>query len=101
MSNPHGREGSSSSHGRKSSHGYDGKLKGIIIPHPVTTFQPIYIYRYRVLGQIPKPYNTFLANKPPVIDPFTNTSKPVVTTNKPSIPFDLFEKVSILKVIFS
>ena len=93
MSNPHGREGISSSHEGKSSN--NSKFKGIIIPHPVTTVQPIDIVnRYQVLGQIPKPYNSVLASKPPVIYPFANTSKTLVTTNKPSIPFDLFDKTS-------
>lgn len=80
--------GGSSSRGRAS---YDSKLKGIMVPHPVIPVQPIdVVNRYQVLGQIPKPYNTVLASKPPVIDPFLNTNKQVI--NKPIIPFDICGK---------
>lgn len=81
------RDNTDSSRGGGSSRGrgsYDSKLKGAIVPHPITPIQPVnLVNRYQVLGQIPKPYNTVLASKPPVVDPFANTSKPIK-------PFDRF-----------
>ena len=86
--NPDNSRGGSSSRGRAS---YDSKLKGTMVPHPVTPVQPVdLVNRYQILGQIPKPYNTVLASKPPVIDPFATTSKPII--NKPFVPFDICGK---------
>ncbi|KAL1802911.1 hypothetical protein ACET3Z_031558 [Daucus carota] len=84
------RDNTDSSRGGGSSRGrgsYDSKLKGAIVPHPITPIQPVnLVNRYQVLGQIPKPYNTVLASKPPVIDPFVNTIKtmPIIQEKKVS-----------------
>lgn len=78
--------GGSTSRGRGS---YDNKFKGAIVSHPVIPVQPVnLVNRYQILGQIPRPYNTVLASKPPVIDPFANTSKPIV----PFVPSNIYEK---------
>lgn len=84
--------GGGSSQGRAS---YDSKLKGAIVPHPIAPVQPVnLVNKYTVLGQIPKPYSTVLASKPPVIDPFATSSKPVIPSvpRKQVIPFDICGK---------
>ena len=89
------RDNTDSSRGGGSSRGrgsYDSKLKGAIVPHPITPIQPVnLVNRYQVLGQIPKPYNTVLASKPPVIDPFANTSKLIKPIDR-FVPFDICGK---------
>ena len=84
--NPDSSRGGSTSQGRGS---YESKLKGTIVPHPVILVQPVdQVNRYHTLGQVPKSYNTVLASKPPVIDPFATTSKPIV----PFVPYDSYGK---------
>ena len=89
--NPHGRgKGTGTSPQERAS--YDSKLKGIMVPHPVISAQPVnQVNRFQVLGQIPKPYNTVVTSKPPTFDPFANTSKPITNT-KPIVPFDICGK---------
>ena len=70
--------------GRSSPVSYASSVRGAIVPHPVNPVQAMDIVnRYQVLDQVPRPFNSVLASKPPAFDPFGPSNAASKISQKP------------------